>query len=100
MPSRTADGITPVVKAGAATGVTEGIVTRLFTNTVHITPPSSFPRDYELTSAGDSGALWVERGSLAPIAVHRSGNQPGKKEFSIAVPVHLALGALNLTLPN
>lgn len=89
----------PVVKRGAATGVTEGVVTKVFKSTVQIAPPSSFPQDYGLTSAGDSGALWLERDSLAAIALHRSGNQPGRKEFSIAVLVDVVLRTLDLRLP-
>lgn len=87
-----------VLKAGAATGVTEGVISQLFTTTVKIVPPKDFPADYQLTLPGDSGALWVERDSLAVVAVHRRGNPPGKKEFSIAVRIGAVLDALGLAV--
>ncbi|MEO6802276.1 MAG: hypothetical protein ABI197_03415 [Granulicella sp.] len=59
-----------VIKAGAVSGITEGIVQSVDGDTVRIAADPAFPADYVLSEPGDSGALWVEQQSRAPVALH------------------------------
>lgn len=65
-----------VIKSGCITGVTEGVVTGVNTDTVSIGIPSGFPGDYELSREGDSGALWMTEAGHG-VALHRAGNAYG-----------------------
>lgn len=84
-----------VVKSGMRTGVTGGIVKRVDGSMVRIEPVATAPRDYVLSNAGDSGALWVEQASMRPIAMHRRGNVT-LPEFALASAIIPVLNALNL----
>ena len=59
-----------VVKSGAATGVTLGVVRRFDAQRVQIKPFATFPAGYETTAAGDSGAAWIEADSKRVIGIH------------------------------
>jgi hypothetical protein len=86
-----------VVKAGRKTGVTEGAVTRVTPTDVRIEPPAGFPLLYELSEAGDSGSIWVEKNSGIPVALHKEGNTTGAV-FALAAPLQTALAKLGLRL--
>jgi hypothetical protein len=84
-----------VIKAGAATGVTEGKVSRVNGNEVTIKPLSDFPLEYQLSDTGDSGAVWVESQSHAPVALHYSA-QSGGASVAYAIPLPAVLRELQL----
>src|SRR5215813_5431776 len=50
-----------LAKSGAATGITEGIITQISGDTLRIETDPAFNKDYILSDAGDSGSLWVEQ---------------------------------------
>lgn len=66
-----------VLKSGSITGVTEGIIVALDGGDVVIDRPDSHPANAELSSPGDSGALWVARDTLQAVALHKSGSAFG-----------------------
>jgi hypothetical protein len=84
-----------VIKAGAATGVTEGKVTRVDGMEVVIKPLADFPLEYQLSDTGDSGAVWVEMEARAPVALHYSA-QSGGESVAYAIPLPAVLRELNL----
>jgi hypothetical protein len=84
-----------VIKSGYATGVTEGEVLSVQGDRVTITRVPGYPAIYEINDFGDSGALWVERASGAPVAMHTSSSPGGN---AIGISLIAVLGALGLTL--
>jgi hypothetical protein len=88
-----------VIKAGAATGVTQGKVSRVNGNEVTIKPLSDFPLEYQLSDTGDSGAIWVESQSRAPVAMHTSA-QSGGASVAYAIPLLAVLRELQLVLKD
>lgn len=84
-----------VIKAGIATGVTEGIVDVVTEDRIEITTPSGYPSKYELTTISDSGALWLTRDTHQAIAIHIIGEDRGA-ERAFAVPFAAALAALHI----
>jgi len=84
-----------LIKAGAATGVTEGRITRVEVAQVTIKPLADFPLEYELSDTGDSGAAWVESETRAPVALHYSA-QSGGESVAYAIPMPAVLRELNL----
>lgn len=87
-----------VVKSGMATGVTRGKIKSVVGNMVRIEPRDGEPPGYELSKGGDSGALWLEEETLAPVALHRKGNRSGTREFALARPIQAVLDALRLDI--
>ena len=85
-----------VVKSGRETGVTEGLVEAINGNEVVIGLVPTFPRDYELSGVGDSGAVWIEPTSGAAMALHRAGNSATRKAFAASFPAVLTSLGLNL----
>jgi hypothetical protein len=86
-----------VIKTGAATGVTQGKVSRINSNEVTIKPLSDFPLEYQLSETGDSGAIWVESQSRAPVAMHYSA-QSGGASVAYAIPLPAVLRELQLVV--
>lgn len=86
----------PVIKSGAATGVTEGVITEVSAGRVEI-EPVGLPENYELSATGDSGALWVAKPSLAPVVLHQGGSSRPRC-FAYGLPVLEVLEALNLRM--
>ena len=84
-----------VIKTGAATGVTEGRITRVDGDEITIRPLSDFPLEYQLSDTGDSGAIWVESESRAPIGLHYSA-QSGGASIAYALPLGTVLRELQL----
>lgn len=86
-----------VIKSGAETGVTEAVVLSVAGNEVEIVQPD-FPIDYDLSSGGDSGALWVDAATMSPVAMHYRGNEQGTRERAFARPIKAVLDALKLKM--
>jgi hypothetical protein len=84
-----------VVKSGAQTGVTIGIVTDVTDSLITITSPPIVPDDYVLSDRGDSGAIWLDYETGRAIGLHFSGRD-GNTAF--ARPLGSVLGALGLRL--
>ncbi len=86
-----------VVKSGLSTGVTEGVVKAVSGDLVRLEPPEGFPEDYELSDAGDSGALWLEIQTRTPVALHVRGNPDGP-EWAEGIAIQQVLHALRLRM--
>lgn len=86
-----------VVKSGVATGITEGVIRGIAGDRVTIAVPDGFPSQYELTHGGDSGALWLERDTRAPVALHTRGNDTGE-ELAFGAPILRVLSSLRISL--
>lgn len=86
---------TRVLKAGYYTGVTEGIVTAVAGGQVEIGLAPGFALSYNLSDPGDSGAVWVERDSGAPVVLQTQGCTSGR-ELAYGVPILTALRRLGL----
>ncbi|QDU94118.1 hypothetical protein Pla8534_19040 [Lignipirellula cremea] len=88
-----------VVKSGAKTGVTEGIVMGVSDELVVIGRSDDTPEGYVISDIGDSGSLWLRADDLAPVALHFEGNSTGA-EWAKARPIGLVLETLQLKLVN
>ncbi len=82
-----------VYKDGAATGRTWGTITERRDNGLIVVRPLPFPplgvQDYEISAAGDSGAIWRDVYTHAAVALHTAGDNregPGY-EAAYAVPM-------------
>ena len=84
-----------VVKSGAETGVTIGIVTEVTDVLITIASPPVVPDDYVLSDRGDSGAIWLDAETGRAIGLHFSGRD-GNVAF--ARPLGSVLIDLGLTL--
>jgi hypothetical protein len=85
-----------VIKAGAETGVTEGVIVRILTDDVEIAPVFSASANYLLSAGGDSGALWVDASTYEPVALHYRGSDSPRRAFARKLlPV---LAALRLSI--
>ena len=85
-----------VIKSGAATGVTEGVITEVRAGRVEI-EPVGLPGEYELSAAGDSGSVWIAKTSLAPVVLHQGGSAR-PRSFAYGIPLLDVLAALNLAV--
>lgn len=83
-----------VLKSGAATGITEGVVASISPGEVIIVAPS-FPVNYALSKAGDSGAVWVDAASNSPVVLHRGDRNIGIPE-AFGPAIVDVLGVLDL----
>ena len=68
-----------VIKSGASTGVTEGVIEEVNDDEVVIGHPQGFDLNYDLSLPGDSGSLWLRRDDLAPVALHLSELSDARK---------------------
>lgn len=84
-----------VLKSGSSTGITEGVVTGVNGFEVEISVPHQFPPVFDVSGGGDSGSVWVERSSLAPVALHYRGNLTGR-EMAFAMDIAEVLRVLRL----
>lgn len=78
-----------VVKSGAASGVTEGIVISVTGIDVVIQIDPVYPTNFVLSEPGDSGAVWLEQQSRSPVALH-SGRQSPRRATAVSFPAVLA----------
>jgi len=87
-----------VFKSGLATGVTEGEISAVSGAEIQIQAEPGLCADhYVLSEAGDSGALWVERSTRAPVALHVRGADSGGIAFaSSLIDVLQRLGVVPL----
>lgn len=83
-----------VLKSGAFTGVTEGVVARVVADRVEVGRPAGYPNGFELCDFGDSGAIWVDRDTMRPVAIHTAQNQGGD---AIGVRLLAVLARLGLS---
>lgn len=86
-----------LLKSGATTGITEGVVEAVVGDDVTIVIPSGFDPNYDLSQPGDSGSLWLARDSLQPVAMHVRGFTGSTKKCS-AKCILSVLAALNLAI--
>lgn len=84
-----------VIKSGWKTGVSEGRIRGVAGNQVIIERLPGYPHEYLLAAAGDSGAVWVEASTLAPVALHTREPAVGV-HLALAVDFGAVLTALNL----
>jgi hypothetical protein len=84
-----------VVKSGAHTGVTMGIVTDVTGPLITIESPPDAADDYVLSDRGDSGAVWLDAETGRAVGLHFSGRD-GNTAF--ARPLGAVLTALGLRL--
>jgi hypothetical protein len=82
-----------VVKSGYATGVTEGLITQISGDSIRIEADPHFDNAYVLSAAGDSGSLWLEQDTRAPIALHLGHASPRRAD---ALNIQTALATLGL----
>jgi hypothetical protein len=104
-----------VVKSGRTTGVTEGVIDGLsasltlnyqgvgnvtFQNQVHIVPRPPWPAvNYEVSSGGDSGSIWIEQVTGKAVGLHFAGetNSASAAEHAIANPISKVVSQLNIS---
>lgn len=84
-----------VVKSGAETGVTIGIVTEVTDTLITIESPPIVPDDYVLSDRGDSGAIWLDADTGRAIGLHFSGRDGN---LAFARPLGSVLSDLGLRL--
>lgn len=84
-----------VLKSGATTGVSEGRITDIDGTRILISRPRSSVSMYEVSGFGDSGAIWVERETLAPIGIHLATDSLGR---AVATSIDTVLSKLRLKL--
>lgn len=65
-----------VVKSGAETGVTEGIISKVVGEDVEIEAKNP---THVLCDAGDSGSVWIDAETMAPVALNCQHGNPGNK---------------------
>jgi hypothetical protein len=82
-----------VIKSGAASGVTEGIVVAVSGTDVVIQIDPTYPTDFVLSLPGDSGAAWLEQQSRSLVALHSGRQSPHR---AAAVSLTAVLAALRL----
>lgn len=84
-----------VIKSGWKTGVTHGRIESVIGPDVAIALLADFPNDYLLATTGDSGAVWVEATTFAPVALHKSESAVGR-HLAFATDISAILSSLNL----
>jgi hypothetical protein len=84
-----------VLKSGYVTGVTEGTILQVQGTRVEIQHRPGYPSTYEASDFGDSGAVWVERSTGCPVALHTSSTSTG---HAVATDIISVLNALGLSL--
>ena len=84
-----------VVKSGAETGVTTGVVTEVTATLITIESLPDEPDSYVLSDRGDSGAIWLDLETGRAIGMHFSGRD---NNTAFARPLGSVLRALGLRL--
>lgn len=78
-----------VIKSGIQTEITEGIVSAVSAQEIQI----ARIQDHTLSEPGDSGSLWLDAETLAPVAMHTGMLN---SQTATARPIQLVLSTLNL----
>lgn len=86
-----------VIKSGRSTGVTEGVIIHIADSRIEIGLRPGFPTAYDLSEGGDSGAIWCEATTRAPVALHTAGSTSGPS-MARAVRFDAALATLGLRM--
>jgi hypothetical protein len=86
---------TRVIKSGWKTGVPEGRVQLVSGSDVFIERLPGYPPEYLLAGGGDSGAVWVDAATLAPVALHKRETAVGP-HLALATDFRAVLSALHL----
>jgi hypothetical protein len=84
-----------VLKSGWKTGISEGRIQQVNGNEVVIERLPGYPPDYSLATLGDSGAIWVEAGTLAAVALHCRETAVGP-QLAMASDIRSVLRTLTL----
>lgn len=84
-----------VVKSGAETGVTIGVVTEVTAALITIEKPADASDDYMLSDRGDSGAVWLDVQTGRAVGLHFTGRD---QSVAYARPLGNVLGDLGLRL--
>ena len=84
-----------VIKSGWKTGVSEGRIQAVAGNDVVIERLPGYPVEYLLAARGDSGAVWLDAATFAPVALHSQESAVGVHR-AIAKDFTAVLGALQL----
>jgi len=84
-----------VVKSGAETGVTIGVVSDVTDELITVVSPPDAADDYVISDRGDSGAIWLDADTGHAVGLHFSGVNSQK---AYARPLAKVLGALGLRL--
>ena len=87
-----------VLKSGWKTGVSEGRIQAVVGSDVIIERLPGYPMEYLLAGPGDSGAVWVDAGTLAPVALHTRETAVGPHQ-ALATDFGAVLSALHLRQP-
>ena len=86
-----------VIKSGRSTQITEGTIDSVTGARVEIKIRSDYPAAYDLSDPGDSGAVWFEQSTLAPVALHRAGTTSGTS-IAFALDISAVLTRLGLSM--
>jgi hypothetical protein len=86
---------TRVIKSGWKTGVSEGRIQAVAGIDVLIERLPGYPLEYLLAGPGDSGAVWVDANTLAPVALHKRETAVGP-HLAVATDFAAVLTALQL----
>lgn len=84
-----------VVKSGAATGISEGVVRSVDGDYVEIVPIANYPTNYVLSDPGDSGAPWLDAMTNDIVALNLGLRGPGDRTVK-ARSMEAVLTALSL----
>ncbi len=65
-----------VIKSGVATGITRGIVDKVWSKEFRVKPDPDYPsHDGEISTGGDSGSVWLEVESFDAVGLHYDGEK-------------------------
>ena len=84
-----------MIKSGWKTGVSEGRIQAVAGSDVVIERLPGYPPEYQLAGRGDSGALWLDAATFAPVALHSQESAVGVHR-AIGKNFQAVLAALNL----
>lgn len=88
-----------VKKVGQRTGLTYGIVSKIYTNgNFQVKPNRDREKVKEISYGGDSGALWVtDEDDFKAVGLHRAGEKKKRKpDRAYAIPISRVLEMLNV----
>jgi hypothetical protein len=84
-----------VLKSAWKTGISEGVIQQVNGSEVLIQRLPQYPTDYLLAAVGDSGGVWLQANTYAPVALHRRETGVGL-HLAIASDIRSVLGTLHL----
>ncbi len=83
-----------VVKMGAATGKTEGRIFQIDQDEIWIEPLEDDATP--ISAGGDSGAIWLDKNLLAPVALHTGTNSTGLIPYARGINIIRVLTELKV----